>query len=306
MTTTLTRCLRLALVLGVLTPVPAYAQLDPLLFLKTTQPNVILAVDTGNRMQRDADDTYYDMGTWTKTGAGFEGALGLATGEASTSYRRKFFTLAHSNINDANEKFTASRIAAVGDLEADYATFYERTRLAIARRAMLQAIADNSSSARFALIRMRQGTINIATGNESPVVINDSSNMSQTMTGDAGINKWKITRNLVSNTNSSQTTSGKMVGAADSGALSTIRTILNKSVTDAGTNMQRLVPAGLDTIQRTPRLARCSTMHGRMRANSLPPTWRLPAVAIRSWCSSPAVARARSTRRISRRRRRPF
>src|SRR5438876_3380395 len=33
---------------------PASAQLDPLLFLKTTAPNVILVVDTSNRMQRDA------------------------------------------------------------------------------------------------------------------------------------------------------------------------------------------------------------------------------------------------------------
>ena len=33
---------------------PAAAQIDPLLFLKTAQPNVLLVVDTSNRMQRDA------------------------------------------------------------------------------------------------------------------------------------------------------------------------------------------------------------------------------------------------------------
>jgi len=33
---------------------PASAQIDPLLFLKGSQPNVILMVDTSERMQRDA------------------------------------------------------------------------------------------------------------------------------------------------------------------------------------------------------------------------------------------------------------
>src|SRR5438093_12674803 len=33
-------------------PSPAAAQLDPLLFLKGNQPNVIVAVDVSNRMQR--------------------------------------------------------------------------------------------------------------------------------------------------------------------------------------------------------------------------------------------------------------
>ena len=39
---------------------PAFAQLDPLLFLKRTQPNVVFVVDTAERMQHDADGTYYD------------------------------------------------------------------------------------------------------------------------------------------------------------------------------------------------------------------------------------------------------
>ena len=34
--------------------VPAHAQLDPLLFIKDTQPYVLFVVDTSMRMQRDA------------------------------------------------------------------------------------------------------------------------------------------------------------------------------------------------------------------------------------------------------------
>ena len=141
------------------TATPGYAQLDPLLFLKTTQPNVIIAVDTSQRMQRDADNTYYDPGTYTKSNASIEAALGLVAGEAAASYRRKYFNLQHENATaTADEKFSASSIAAVGDLETGYSTFYERTRLAIARRGVAQAITDNAASARFALVRMRQAT----------------------------------------------------------------------------------------------------------------------------------------------------
>ena len=245
MTMTINRCVRVALLAGVLAPTPAYAQLDPLLFLKTTQPNVILAVDTANRMQRDADNTYYDPGTWSKDA--YETALGLASGNVTKTYRRKYVNLAHSNINDANERFTASRIDAVGDSQGlAYTTFYERTRLAIARRALIQAIADNTSSARFALVRMRQGASSVSTGNEQPVVINDSTNVTQRATGDAGTNKWKITRNLVSNTNSSQTTSGLLVAADASGANTSITAILNRNSYDS--TSPRLQPAGLDTI----------------------------------------------------------
>ena len=54
-------------------PSPASAQLDPLLFLKRTQPNVLIVVDTSIRMERDADEVYYDPNTYTKTGANWEG-----------------------------------------------------------------------------------------------------------------------------------------------------------------------------------------------------------------------------------------
>jgi hypothetical protein len=252
MTTTIKRSVAVALFAAVFAPAPAHAQLDPLLFLKTTQPNIILAVDTAQRMQRDADNTYYDPANWTETGAGYESAMGLAAAEAAKVYRRKYFNLKHSNVNDINEKFTASRIAAVGDLESDYSTFYERTRLAIARRAMIQAIADNTSSARFGLVRMRQAAINISVGNENPVVINDPANVAQTLTGDVSSNKWKISRNLVSGTNTSQGTSGLMVSASVAGANTSITTILGRGVTDTGfDNLNRLVPAGLDTITTT-------------------------------------------------------
>lgn len=236
---TLTRCGRWALAIALLAPATASAQLDPLLFLKHTQPNVILAVDISNRMLRDADDTYYDAGTYSKDA--YEAVLGLPAGSVSKTYRRKFFQLTHSNINDANERFLAPSMGAVGDLQTTaYNAFYERTRVNIARRALVQAIDDNVASARFTLVRMRQAPVNMATGNEQPVKI--TNNVAQQATGDAGVNKWKITRNLVAGSNSSQVVSG-LQATVDNAA---VKTILNRNVYDATT--PRLIPSGLDTV----------------------------------------------------------
>ena len=238
-------------------PASASAQLDPLLFLKKTAingfttpmaPNVILAVDTANRMQHDADESYYDPLAYPISGIDgtMQAALDLTSGEAATSYRRKFVGLVHSNINDANERFIATRIEAVGDSEASYATFYERTRLAIARRAMMQAIQENISSARFALLRMRQAVPDMsAAGNEQPVRITNSA--SQQLTGDVATNKWKITRNKVATTNSSQTSPVLLVSAEAANSNSSIRTILNRDVYATASSTQKLLMAGSDS-----------------------------------------------------------
>ncbi|MBD0324642.1 MAG: hypothetical protein ICV72_14850, partial [Aldersonia sp.] len=242
MTTFTMRGARLAVIAAVLAPTPAYAQLDPLLFLKTQQPNVILAVETANRMQRDPDNTYYDPGTYQKTGAGYEAILGLLASEADTSYRRKFYHLLHENVNElANQKFKATRIEAVGDKETTYQTFYERTRLAIARRALIQAISENTSTARFALIKTRQSfpAMPSAAGNEGPVKVSDLTQQTPT---DQSTGKWKVTRTTVTGSNSTHTASGLLVAADAASANSTITTWLSRDVNTAGA----LLPAGSD------------------------------------------------------------
>ena len=51
----LAKRLPVAALVAVASTAPVYAQLDPLLFLKSSaQPTVLLLVDTANRMQRDA------------------------------------------------------------------------------------------------------------------------------------------------------------------------------------------------------------------------------------------------------------
>ena len=122
--------------------VPAHAQLDPLLFIKDTQPFVLFVVDTSLRMQRDApsdpncvpgavnaamcdvnavnaSSSYYDPFIYTKTGATYEPFLLGATPSITSKYRRKYVNLNFNN-NSANvaDKVTASRIDTVTDRDS--------------------------------------------------------------------------------------------------------------------------------------------------------------------------------------------
>jgi hypothetical protein len=118
MTRALARIAVAAVAGSVFLPASVEAQLDPLLFLKTTQPYVILAVDTANRMQHDADNTFYDPGRYLETDQSYEAVMGLQNTEAHTYYRRKYFNLEYETPSAfASDKFRATRIAAIGDQE---------------------------------------------------------------------------------------------------------------------------------------------------------------------------------------------
>src|SRR6266542_5449360 len=98
--------IRTVLIGGVmLAAIPARAQLDPLTVMKTVAPNVVLVVDTANRMQRDAatdlstqttataTSTYYDPFLYTKTGAAWETGLGITAANTASKYRRNYQNL---------------------------------------------------------------------------------------------------------------------------------------------------------------------------------------------------------------------
>jgi hypothetical protein len=218
-----------------ITSAPAFAQLDPLLFLKNQQPNIIIAVDVGNRMQRDADLTYYDPAVYLKD-ASLLAVLGLVDSDVANFYRRKFPLLSHQE-SAGNDKFTAPRLDAVGDQAAGYATFYERTRLAIGRRGLLQALQDNASSARFGLLRMRQSSATIPGSPNYAVKVSEATQQTPT---DAGPGKWNITRPTVTQDNGTTNTSGLLVPVAD-GSYNSVKDWLTKDFTNGG-----LIPAGRD------------------------------------------------------------
>jgi hypothetical protein len=235
-------------------PTPAFAQLDPLLFLKTPatssatlstsvslQPNVILAVDTSQRMQFDVDGTYYDPGTYARTLEAYEEALGLAATNTSTRYHRKYLGFRYQS-SASTDKYGATKIEAVGDTSTSaYTTFYERTRLALARRGLVRAITNNSTNTRFALVKTRQTGLTLpSAGNDSSVLSDDSA---QQLTTEIPLSTWKVTRTTVTSDDSASTSSGLLTSATASGANNTILTTLNKSIGTAGA----LLPAGHDS-----------------------------------------------------------
>src|SRR4029077_6401481 len=90
--------------------VPVSAQVDPLGFLKTQQPNVLIAIETSERMQRDAatdpanpmaTSDYYDPFIYTRLGGAsgtWEASLGVTdvNTSANGTYRRKYNRFAYT------------------------------------------------------------------------------------------------------------------------------------------------------------------------------------------------------------------
>ena len=236
----------------------AFAQLDPLLFMKTSPPNVLLVVDTANRMQRDANNDYYDQGTYFRTGAGYEGPLGVTPLNTALSYRRKYVALRNLDQSTTTDKFATGGvpglpgIAIVGDLQSGYSTFDLRTRMAIARISLSRALDVNYNVARFGVIKMRQDnpTYSAVAGNEGPVY-NDDPN--QAFPTDWNQNRWHITRPSVAEPNSFQTSVIAPLCRPDSPACggaapnAYVRALLAKTPDQPGA----LLPVGQDTSNKT-------------------------------------------------------
>lgn len=227
-------------VAGSLVPRAASAQLDPLLFLKRAQPNVLILMDTSDRMQRDADEDYYDPNIYPKTGAAWETALGVSAATASATYRRKYVRLAHTS---AAEKFESQSIVTVGDLEAGYTAFEAKTRISIARTAVTAAINQNLTAARWGLLRMRQSSPQVEAASSSGLSTMTSSAAQQATTDGSVAGKWKITRTNVSVANGSlNTVTAPLVSPSAANANTKILDILARDVRQSGA----LVPAGKD------------------------------------------------------------
>jgi outer membrane protein assembly factor BamB len=221
----------------------ASAQLDPLLFVKRTQPNVIIAVDVANRMQRDADEAYYDPWDYLKRGDAWELPLGV-TGETTTSrYRRIYRSLVHLDAG-GGDKFGADEIKTVGDRNGGYANFWARTRLGVARAGVLAALQQNTRVARFGIIKMRQSSPRLdGERNEGPVWVTSMMQQTPTETGSLA-GRWLITRPVVDETNGTIMVAAAPLVAADSAAANTnVATLLGKTVNQAGA----LLPAGRDS-----------------------------------------------------------
>jgi hypothetical protein len=218
---------------------PAAAQLDPLLFLKRAKPNVLLVVETADRMQRDADNAYYDQHVYARTSAPWEAALGIDDTNAATRYRRKYVNLVPRDPAGHGDRFEADRIVAVGDRDPEFAAFDARTRLGVARRALARAVEMNRQVAGFGLITMRQARPAIGTaGNEGPVRIGKPEQQAATDRDVAG--HWSITRPVVDAANGAQTVvTPPLVAAGGASSNGDILALLQRPPEAGG-----LIPAG--------------------------------------------------------------
>jgi hypothetical protein len=246
---------RLALAAGftaALDIAPVSAQIDPLLFLKGTQPNVIVAVDTATRMQRDAPtdpadpqrtSNYYDTALYpfSVLDADVNTSLGLSPANASSYYRRKYVGLQYAD-SASSDKFVTDHIAAVGDKDSAYGSFEAPTRLSVARAAIDQAIKLNQNVARFGLIKTRQYVPDVAVaGNAGPVANSDASQVAGDL---GGPGKWAIGRPTVLWRNADVGWSNLLVASDAANANTAVLNTIARDTRDAA----GLVPAGADDV----------------------------------------------------------
>ena len=217
-------------------PHEAAAQLDPLLFLKKTKPNVIVAIDTSARMRLDADGTYYDPAEYSVQNQPWETAIGVTN--AMTRYRRKFSTWTETTVLPAARTYTSSTISVVGNNDAKYAHYAAKTRLALARAAVTQAINENALVARFGLVKTRQAGQGVPNASNGTVINGDLAQTPQ-----ENIFSWSTRVATVTADNGAQLAQLPVVMTDAANSNSSIVTLLSKNMTDAGA----LIPAGNDT-----------------------------------------------------------
>ncbi len=232
-------------------PEAASAQLDPLLMIKRgtptapVHPNVIFAIDTAYRMQRDADEVYYDPNDYTASVLNlWEPKIGVDA-LVMSRYRRKYFNLLE--VSGGSDRMTSDRIETVGNNNATaFANFYTKTRLHVARTALVKALTDNSSVARFGLIKMRQNSPSWGTAkNIDPVGVADAGQQTPTELGGSG--KWAVTRPTVGSRNGAITAVQAPLVLTD--AVNSNSSVF--SYLSAGVGMAGLIPAGSETGSST-------------------------------------------------------
>ena len=220
-------------------PHEAAAQLDPLLFVKKTRPNVIVAIDTSARMRLDADGTYYDPFEYTVQGQPFEPAIGVPV--AATKYRRLFTGWANTTALLPARTGTTNTIKVVSNSDANYAYYAARTRLALVRAAVTQAINEKTGVARFGLVKTRQLAPAV------PIVSNTSvTNLDAAQVPADNGGTWNATMGTVTTDNGLQLAQLPVVLTDAVGSNGSIVTLLSKAMTDAGA----LIPAGADTAAK--------------------------------------------------------
>ncbi|MEO5897949.1 MAG: hypothetical protein ABIS06_19860, partial [Vicinamibacterales bacterium] len=229
----------------------ALAQLDPLLFVKRVPPTIIIVMDTSTRMLEDGSGYYYDPITYTRANdTTVATALGVPAGSAT--YRRRYKSLQYETTQSATSKFEALDILATPSAAATYATFWNPTRLEIARAGVDTAVSENAGSQyRWGLIKLRQTSPvwRVSPGCDQPVRVTGNATLATVRDTNpcnvATAGRFAIYEPGVSVTNFSNETlngGGASVVAAAASTSATILTKVRRPIGDAN----GLIPAGKD------------------------------------------------------------
>lgn len=167
----------------------AFAQLDPLLFIKRVPPTVIVVLDTSMRMLEDGNGNWYDPNFYrVADDLAVMPAFPNINTVTTKTYRRVYRNL---QVVASPSKYTADSIAATPAVwdPANPATlnapsdlqFLDATRYNIAKQGLAAAVTENASSSyRWGLIKLRQNSPAWRTGNncDKPVLVSDASQAS--------------------------------------------------------------------------------------------------------------------------------
>ena len=157
-------------------------------------PNIILAVDTSIRMQFDENGHYYDLGVWPRAAdPTVADSLGVAV--AATTYRRRYDVMIDraSVVDPTDFAVDADQITVVDDQAADYAEFFDPTRLGIAREGIAQVVGENDNVVRFGLLRSRYGAGAVLPGYGNEQTARLTTSPQEDLAGDLGNLRWRVT-----------------------------------------------------------------------------------------------------------------
>ena len=238
----------------------AFAQLDPLLFIKRVPPTVIVVFDTSMAMLEDGSGSFYDPNFYVVTDdAAVMPAFPNINTATTRTYRRVYRNLQSSA---SPGKYTADIIAATPAVwdpanaltsnAAPDVAFLNATRYNIAKQGLSAAIAENSSSTfRWGLIKLRQATPAWRTGAncDRPVLVSDAAQMLYKDTNPCttgGLGNYAVYAPSVASANYSQAAApaGTVVVAPAANTAGSITTLLARGPNDAAA----LIPASMPGV----------------------------------------------------------
>jgi hypothetical protein len=237
----------------------AFAQLDPLLFIKRVPPTIIVVFDTSMRMLEDGNGNWYDPNFYrVSDDPAVMPAFSNINTVTTKTYRRVYRNL---QVVASPGKYTADSIAATAavwdpanaltsNAPADL-LFLSNTRYNIAKQGLSAAIDENGNS-RWGLIKLRQNTPAWRTGVncDKPVVISDPiqvlyrDNNPCNVSGGAGNYGLYAPSVAVANFSNAAAPAGTTVVVPAANTATTMTTILARGPNDSAA----LIPASMPGV----------------------------------------------------------